>query len=439
MWLTSGRHQTTRKAGKTAGIGLPILGLAGFLAWEVPRVSPITYRQTDLLPLYLGLRALVAGHDPYSLDVGAEAYQQTAGHAIGLTVDRAAQFGFHYPLPQALLYLPFSLFSSLELATLLLRAATVALYLTALLCLIRRYAWASSLLTRASILLWGLAWWPFLAVILPIVQPTGIVLAALAWCLLALGARRWFWAGFALFFALLKPQDALPAVVVLLLCGLLHKEARWRLVAGFCAAALLPVSLAFAWQPGWVGAWLAAVTTLPAHIPGYYQNPPAQLAAMLGGAGILVWVGVGGLALGWLALAFKGISGLRGSAPSQPDREIFPGQERIFFPEWAFGVGCALALLLLPRTGGYELALGLLPWLIAWQQAARIQPRRARWALQSALWLLWLACGLLSYSDHGQVSSIALGLGLVVVLCLEGAKTGTGDAPSTTRKRAVTC
>ena len=242
---------------RPALFGVPLAALSIFFAWEVPRISTITAAQTDALPIFLGLRALVAGNDPYALAVGAHAYQQTVGATGPVSLDHAAQFGFHYPLPPALLYLPISLLSSLEAAAFVTRALTVFVYLAALLCLARRYASTARPLTMSWLLLWGLAWWPFLAVILPIIQPTGIVVAALAFCLLAAGAGarvpsgyesaeaqprqapaaagagQWFWAGVALFFALLKPQDALPVLVVLAVWAALRPEARWRLLGWF--------------------------------------------------------------------------------------------------------------------------------------------------------------------------------------------------------------
>jgi hypothetical protein len=377
-------------------VGVPILVLAFFMAYEVPRLSPITYRQTDLLPIYLGLHALVTGHDPYTLAVGAEAYRQTAGHASGLTVDRAAQFGFHYPLPPALLYLPFSLFASLETATLLLRTLTVALYLVALCCLVRRYAAASSPLAKGGMLLWGIGWWPFPVIILPMVQPNGVVFAAMAFCLLLVSSGRWFWGGFACFFALLKPQDALPMLAVLAIYAVLRARARWRLLAGFAAAASVPSIVAFLWRPDWLGAWLGQVIALPPHIAGYYQNPPAQLSATLGPAGAAVWVGVGVLVVGWLALVAWG--------------------SRARDPQWGITMGCALTVALGPRTGIWEMVIGLLPWFYAWQQAGEIGQRRRRRIAQALLWALWLAAGVLTYAGFGLISNVGFGFGLVVAL-----------------------
>ena len=266
----------------------------------------------------------MAGNDPYALTVGAQAYQQTVGATGPVSLDHAAQFGFHYPLPPALLYLPMSLLPSLEAAAFITRALTVGVYLAALLCLARRYASTARPLTMSWLLLWGLAWWPFLAVILPIIQPTGIVVAALAFCLLAagagaratgesaeaqprqapaaVGARQWFWAGVALFFALLKPQDALPALLVLAIWAALRPEARWRLLGGFGAMAVVPVALSFLWRPDWLMAWASAIIALPAHIPAYYQNPVAALAQQLGALGMLVWALAGALVAAWLAL-----------------------------------------------------------------------------------------------------------------------------------------
>ncbi len=433
---------------RAALFGVPLAALSLFLAWEVPRISTITYRQTDALPIFLGLRALLAGHDPYALSVGAQAYRLTAGISSGpVSVDHAAQFSFHYPLPPALLYLPVALLPSLEAAAFASRALTVFVYLAALLCLARRYASDARPLTISALLLWGIVWWPFLAVILPIIQPTGIVVAALAFCLLAAdaGARaagenagatagQWFWAGVALFFALLKPQDALPALVVLAIWAALRPEARWWLLAGFGAMAVMPVALSFFWRPDWLTAWASALIALPAHIPAYYLNPVAALAERLGPVGLLVWALAGALVVGWLALVVWGARNAH-----QPEAAIAAGRWKLFSrardPQWGIASGCALALALLPRTGGYEIALGLIPWFYAWQWAGEIDQRGQRWLARGALALLWLACGALAYSDHGYGSGVAFGLGLVVIfgalLVAAPALQAEGAAPET--------
>jgi len=519
-WLAGLAPKLTR----AALFGVPLAALATFFAWEVPRISPITYRQTDALPIFLGLRALVSGNDPYALSVGAQAYRLTVGSPGLVSLDHAAQFSFHYPLPPALLYLPMSLFSSLEVAAFVARALTVGVYLAALLLLARRYAPDARPLTMAWLLFWGIAWWPFLAVILPIIQPTGIVVAALAFCLLAVGTRRWFWAGFALFFALLKPQDALPVLAVLIVWGALRAEARWRLLAGFGAIAVVPVALSFLWRPDWLLAWVDAIITLPAHIQKYYQNPLASLSQALGPAGVLVWLLAGALALAWLALVVWGAlrpmkearglaaegrawrlrheARLRGlgrrphgvgtlhnnwplgasghevgsaDAPpryrrwlrSQPAEWVAwrhaPGGEslgsadaapearapgappirqhggwrstqawrlgggfrrglncqlfsRARDPQWGMAVGSALGLALLPRTGGYEIAIGLIPWFYAWQWAGEIAQHWVRLLARGVLAALWLACGVLAYIDHGYASSVVFGVGLLLAL-----------------------
>ncbi len=405
-----------RRLTKAGVIGLSLAVFSCWLAWDVPRISPITGSQTDVLPVFLGLRALVAGHDPYADAVGVQAYHLTVGTTGPVSADHAAQFSFHYPLPPALLYLPFALFPSLEAATLVVRALTVWLYLLALLCLARRFAMTARPLALAGLLLWGIAWWPFLAVILPIVQPTGVVVAALVFCFLAAGAGRWFWAGFALFVALLKPQDALPALVVLAIWAALCAEARWRLLAGFFSAAVLPVGLAFIWRPDWLSHWLGALLALPAHVPAYYENPPAALMQALGAAGALVWLGSGALVIAWLALVTWG------ARPSLMPRlglvRRWAVRSHAYDPQWGIATGCALALALLPRTGGYELAIGLIPWFYAWQWASELAPSQKRFLARGLLLMFWLGCGLWAYADHGAISGVAFGLLLLGWLLL---------------------
>ncbi len=393
--------------------GIPLVGLALFFAWEAPRISTITYRQTDALPIFLGLRALVEGRDPYALAVGADAYRLAVGAGGPVSIDHAAQFSFHYPLPPALLYLPMSLFPSLEAAAFVTRALTAGVYLAALLWLARRCASTVRPLTMAWLLLWGIAWWPFLAVIMPIIQPTGMVVAALAFCLLAVGARRWFWAGCALFFALLKPQDALPALAALAIWGALHAEARWRLLAGFGVVAVLPAALSFFWRPDWPAAWAGALLALPARIPSYYLNPLAALTQLPGAASILIWALAGALVVAWLALMIWGALRARPSAAASTVRQRAM-LSRARDPQWGIAAGCALALALLPHTGGYEITIGLIPWFYAWQWAGDIARRGWRALARGWLAALWMACGALAYLDHGYGSGVAFGVGLLL-------------------------
>ena len=161
-------------------------------------------------------------------------------------------------------------------------------------------------------------------------------------------------------------------------------------------------------------AWASAIIALPAHIPAYYQNPVAALAQRFGVFGAVVWALAGALVIAWLALILWGALHAQ-----QPEESVAAGRWRLLSrardPQWGIAAGCALALALLPRTGGYELAIGLLPWFYAWQWAGEIEQRPQRWLARGALAALWLACGALAYGDHGVGSGVAFGVGLLVI------------------------
>jgi len=117
---------------------------------------------------------------------------------------------------------------------------------------------------------------------------------------------------------------------------------------------------------------------------------------VFGPLGGVVWVGVGVLVLGWLALL---VWTCRSSDP-----------------QWAMAMGCALMVALAPRTGIWEMVIGLLPWFFAWHWASELEQKRWRRAAQALLWILWLAAGLMSYAGYGVLSNVAFGLGLTFAL-----------------------
>jgi hypothetical protein len=201
---------------------------------------------------------------------------------------------------------------------------------------------------------------------------------------------------------------------VLAIWAALRPEARWRLLAGFGVVAIVPTTLAFFWRPDWLTTWASALVALPARIPAYYLSPLAALSQRLGPAGLLVWALAGALVIAWLVLVVWGARHANQPAASLAGRWRLLSRARD--PQWGIAVGCALALALLPRTGGYEMAIGLVPWFYAWQWAGEIEQIGRRRLARGALAALWLACGALAYGDHGYGSGVAFGVGLLLVL-----------------------
>lgn len=126
-------------------------------------------------------------------------------------------------------------------------------------------------------MLLGIAWWPFLVVILPIVQQTGMVFDTLVLGLLAAERGKWFWTGIAAYTVLLKPADSGLVVLLLIAWALMSRTGRRPFVRGFLALSLPTAALAFAVQPTWLFEWITHLLSWRG--PGDFAlvNPPASL------------------------------------------------------------------------------------------------------------------------------------------------------------------
>lgn len=381
-----------------------LLGVSAFMAWEVPRISPIRGTRTDLIMELVALRALAHGQDPYSPAVSAQIESAIEGRTLTPSTPGYDKNPFLYPLAPALLLLPITPLSTDD-AVMLMRMVTVALYLAALALLIWRFAGGLPLVARAGLLLVGIAWWPFLAVILPIVQQAGTVFALLVFALLAAERGRWFWSGAAAYAALLKPADSGLVVLLLVAWALTSRAGRWRFVWGFLALALPTAALAFVARPTWLFEWITQL--LAWRGPGDFAliNPPATVAHALGLPAGVAWGAVALIVAGWAFAAWRAIRS-RDSATARDAGVLW----------WHAGIGCIL-IMLIPRVANYDMVVLLIPWFIALRAAGALAPP-TRAATYAALAALLVGVGLLAYRDHALLEMPIFALALLVALWL---------------------
>ncbi|HEV2238584.1 MAG TPA: hypothetical protein VGR57_18140 [Ktedonobacterales bacterium] len=379
-----------------------LLGLSTFMAWEVPRISHVTAAHTDFIETLYGLRAFATGRDPYGTAVAAAVDRAMAGRDVPLPSGAHREHPFDYLLPPALLYLPATWLPD-ETAIIAVRALTVALYLTALAALVWRFAGALPTWAQGGLLFIGLAWWPFLAVILPIVQQAGTVFALLALAALAAERDDWQVAGLLCIPALLKPTESAPLVLALALWAARAPAARRRYFTGLAALGLPLAALAFIVRPTWPADWLRAVLDLRAANYSYMLDPPGVLAGWLHLPAALLWALV---AAAWAAWA---VALWRAAAPDGP--------RRAGGLWWWLALGAVLTLLLIPRTGSYDLVIGLIAWCVALCAATARRTTAGR-AATLALVALLLGTGLLAYRDHAALEYFLWATGLAVALWL---------------------
>jgi hypothetical protein len=380
-----------------------VLVLSSFLAWEVPRISHVTAAHTDFIETLYGLRAFTAGQDPYGGPVAAAVDRTMAGHAVPLAPGARREHPFDYPLPPALLYLPTTWLPD-EAAIIAVRALTVALYLAALAALVWRFGGALPAWAQGGLLFVGLAWWPFLAVILPIVQQAGTVFALLVLATLCAERDEWLVAGLLSVPALLKPTASAPLVLALALWAVRSPAARRRYFAGLAALGMPLTAVATIVRPTWPADWLRAVLDLHAAHFSYTLDPPGILAGWLHLPVVLIW------ALVALVSALWAVGLWRAAAPTR-----LAGASDLW---WWMGLSAVLTLLLIPRTGTYDLVIGLIAWGVA-LRAATAQRTTGGRAAALALVALLVGTGLLAYRDHAALEYYvwAVALALALWLC----------------------
>jgi hypothetical protein len=84
---------------------------------------------------------------------------------------------------------------------------------------------------------------------------------------------------------------------------------------------------------------------------------------------------------------------------------------------WWVGASCLLTLLVIARTGAYDVVITLIPWCVALAAASTAQGVRRGLAM-AALCVLLASVGLLSYRDHAALELPLMSLALLPALWL---------------------
>lgn len=223
------------------------------------------------------------GHSPWGFEAG-QAWSVDRDLMRGIRYENSP-LSPTYPLPSELLFLPLALLSH-DAAQVISIVFTVALIAGALVLWNRtsHAPWASLLPLFVSV--------PVLGAVQIDHPYSALGLAALGLAAWAYRRQSWFLLGVAAALALIRPQNALAALPVLLI-GL---SGRATIRAGMGAAAVLVplVAVPFLWDPGWFGAYQQYVSLYP--FSGIYGLLVRYLG-VVGVSAVLLALGVGGL---WL-------------------------------------------------------------------------------------------------------------------------------------------
>jgi hypothetical protein len=313
-----------------------------------------TYLDFDFMPFYLAARLVLEGRDPYDLATFRNAFIAVGsqGYAFG--------GAFSYPLPVALLVIPFALLPFSVAAPLWL-TSQVAVAIGTLVALGRRLFAANA--RRDIVMLLGLtATMPATLVSLWLGQILAFALAVIGGALIALLDGRPRLAGGILALAVLKPQIFLLLVPALLLVS----AARVRIFQGLLLGSLALALPAFAVRPGWIGEWLGAATTV-ATKPVAHANVWGPFPADAAWLGWVVLIALSAVYLVWWKETAPGLPALYAAAVAL-SLAIAPYA-------WAWydivlAIPAAVVLAYAPAAGAQRalllislvLALDLLPW-----------------------------------------------------------------------------
>lgn len=286
------------------------------------------------------------GHSPWGFEVG-QAWRIDRDLMRGIRYENSP-LSPTYPLPAELLFLPLALLSH-DAAQVFSIVFTLALIAGALVLWNQTShgSWASLLPIFVSV--------PVLGTVQADHPYSAVGLAALGLAAWAYRRQSWFLLGVGAALALIRPQNALAALPVVLI-GL---SARATVRAGMGAASVLVplVAASFLWDPGWFGAYQQYVRLYPSS--GLYGLLVRSLGVVGVGA-VLLALGAGGL---WL-------------------RRL--GRD----PLDAFTLVLAATVLVAPAPGLYS-GLFVLPALQ--RVGARPEYRALPWIASASAWAIPLA------------------------------------------------
>lgn len=354
------------------------------------------YRDFDFFPFWAAGRLLLVGANAYDADVLRAAFVEggSLGHAFGGP--------FAYPLPAAILSLPYALMP-FDLAAPMWLVSQLALCAAALWSLSRRL-FGRHLRRDAPLLFALVGSMPATVQTVAIGNVGGFLLAITAGALALLLARRPMRAGAVLGLGVFKPH------VFLVLAPMLLVRSRYRvfIALGGATTSLGLVAVSFLVQPGWLGGWLGAIDALGskevAHANVWGPFPPEWR-----------W-------LGWVLLAALGIATIAWSRRVRPS--VAEG----------YGAAVALSLLAAPYLWTHYFTMLAVPIAVVLAAAPDTVPRRSVALVSLALssvvvpWVLYADTYRTGQEPFGAVVPIAL-FGLIVVLTGRRASSGPPVAP----------
>ena len=210
--------------------------------------------RSDLVPVWVGMRAIFAGQNPYS-DATTLASQVTYyGHRLGAKDGIRNPMGFAYPAYTAVVLgwiAPLS-WPAARLLVLILFAAMVA---TSVPLWIDVVALRLTRAEGALCVLFAMASWPVMWA-LRMQQLSIVVAACVALGCFLLKRNRNAAAGVVLALATIKPQLVALLLAWLVLWAFLNR--RWKFLASLAAAEALLFAAAEWLSPGWVPRWVQA-------------------------------------------------------------------------------------------------------------------------------------------------------------------------------------
>lgn len=235
-----------------------LLVLVGSVAYSIAQARDFFRAPgSDFFAFWLAPHMLTHGISPYD----SEAWR--TGHIAhgGLHTSTASNRGCVYPLPLAVLNLPYG-FMSLEWAAVLSTAISILALLSSVHLLLE--------LGKKSSPRVGLLKLPFVAPVLVgvfLFRPvmTTIYLGQLdALILLTISGAVWLWSrgcwfagGFLLAFSALRSNIGVPLIGLLGLWLMIHR--RWRGCCGIASAAAFLIALGCAFDMNWIGHWSGAL------------------------------------------------------------------------------------------------------------------------------------------------------------------------------------
>lgn len=206
------------------------------------------YANADFMSLWSGGRAILEGVNPYDPD-----------HWLPLR-DRYGSSWFPddtapFPLWTFILFTPLAV-GSVDLAISIWLAITTVLIIGSMLLLLFSNTDNITMSVPRFVALLALIFFsrPYLLVLFT-GQITGLLVLAVALFIVLMERGRMFPAGFALSFALLKP-NAFVLFAALIGVWLLHRG-YWRAILGGISGVVLFLAASWAIQPGWISEWLA--------------------------------------------------------------------------------------------------------------------------------------------------------------------------------------